>query len=75
MAQYRGSFFDIFIRDTRTKIKEIVKLISGAYEGHIRSYNAHELKRVGTAKNLRRVLSWRKGVAVLDAEVDGSECK
>ena len=48
-----------------------VKLISGPKEGKIRSYNAHELKRVGTAKNVRRVLSWRQGVVV--PEVDARE--
>ena len=45
-----------------------VRMISGPKEGNVRSYNAHELKRVGTAKNLRRVLSWRQGVAVADVD-------
>ena len=52
----------------------IVKLITGPKEGHIRSYNAHEIKRLGTAKNVRRVMSWRKAVGVLD-EAEGRESR
>ena len=39
----------------------MVRLISGPKAGQVRAYSSHEIKRTGTAKNLKRALSWRRG--------------